>query len=503
VYKVGREMTHSEPVLPKTYFTTINHYVYMQTNLSAREWWWMIAHLLPAYPRMLRVMIPYWKNDVLPRYRLVAARWGEPSPQDLTLAELWHGTNEIVDAAMEHLGSMMYATMGASAGSEGLFTNVYEKLVRREGDPPATTFIMGYDTTPIQAEKSLYDLAQWTRNDPNLEHYVLDIPSSELIAQMDDPESPLCDGFAQRFRQHMIQYGHMIYNLDFAKALPLDEPALMLEAIKMYLRGQGTNPHERQGCAEEKRLQASEAISRRVKGLRGWAFRKSLNWAQSLACIREEAIAAIGVGYPVLRSMLFELGRRFTESGAISQPDDIYWLRQEEIEANLQELQDGRAPADRVRLVSQRRAESAAAGRLTPPPALPPRKRYMGMKMDSFIAQAESEQKSDTLKGVGASAGKVTAPARVLLGPQDFDQMRPGEVLVAAITTPAWTPLFAMASAVVTDVGGPLSHGSIVAREYGIPAVMGTGVATRFIQNGQLITVDGSIGTVILGNGTH
>ena len=74
--------------------------------------------------------------------------------------------------------------------------------------------------------------------------------------------------------------------------------------------------------------------------------------------------------------------------------------------------------------------------------------------------------------------------------------MAPGDVLVARITTPAWTPLFAMASAVVTDVGGPLSHSSIVAREYGIPAVLGTGVATQRITSGQRIHVDGDAGTV-------
>ncbi len=77
----------------------------------------------------------------------------------------------------------------------------------------------------------------------------------------------------------------------------------------------------------------------------------------------------------------------------------------------------------------------------------------------------------------------MTATARVLYGPEDFGTMQPGEVLVAGITTPAWTPLFALASAIVTDVGGPLSHSSIVAREYGIPAVLGTGVATKRIQS--------------------
>ena len=129
---------------------------------------------------------------------------------------------------------------------------------------------------------------------------------------------------------------------------------------------------------------------------------------------------------------------------------------------------------------------------------IPMKKKYMGINMDIYTPTSESEQTASLLKGVPASAGKVTAPPRVLHGAQDFDQMQPGEVLVAGATTPAWTPLFAMASAVVTDIGGPLTHGSIVAREYGIPAVMGTGVATRRIHTGQLITVDGDLGTVML-----
>ena len=88
----------------------------------------------------------------------------------------------------------------------------------------------------------------------------------------------------------------------------------------------------------------------------------------------------------------------------------------------------------------------------------------------------------------------------MLRGPEDFTRLASGDVLVAKLTTPAWTPLFARAVAIVTDVGGPLSHGSIVAREYGIPAVLGTGDATKRIQDGQTITVDGNAGMVILGN---
>jgi pyruvate,water dikinase len=148
--------------------------------------------------------------------------------------------------------------------------------------------------------------------------------------------------------------------------------------------------------------------------------------------------------------------------------------------------------------VSQRKATHQALKRTTPPPTLPPKKKYLGIDMASFTPAAEDSHTGDTLKGVATSAGRVTAIARVLHGPEDFDQMKPGDVLVAATTTPAWTPLFAMASAVVTDIGGPLSHGSIVAREYNIPAVMGTGIATKRIQSGQVITVDGSAGIVTL-----
>jgi rifampicin phosphotransferase len=149
--------------------------------------------------------------------------------------------------------------------------------------------------------------------------------------------------------------------------------------------------------------------------------------------------------------------------------------------------------------VATRRAAWQAAKRVSPPPTLPPAKKFMGLDVSGWVPETGEGQAGDRLKGVAASAGTVTAPARVVHGPEDFDQMQPGEVLVAAITTPAWTPLFAMASAVVTDVGGPLSHGSIVAREYGIPAVMGTGVATRRIHSGQVITVDGNAGMVSLG----
>ena len=121
--------------------------------------------------------------------------------------------------------------------------------------------------------------------------------------------------------------------------------------------------------------------------------------------------------------------------------------------------------------------------------------------MDSFAwmyPAKDGQATGNVLSGTAGSGGVVSGIARVLSGPADFAAFSPGEILVAAITTPAYTPLFAMAAGVVTDIGGVLSHGSIVAREYGIPAVLGVGVATRRIRTGDLITVDGGAGTVRL-----
>ncbi|MFL7793805.1 MAG: PEP-utilizing enzyme, partial [Anaerolineae bacterium] len=215
----------------------------------------------------------------------------------------------------------------------------------------------------------------------------------------------------------------------------------------------------------------------------------------TMAAVREDALADIGLGYPALREMLHELGRRFVQAGAIAQPDDIFWLQADEVRDVIANLPQGRNLRDDVK---ERQSTHETLKRVTPPPMLPPKKKYLGFDMEAWTPATEESQTGGALKGVGASVGRVTAPACVLHGPQDFDQMRPGDVLVAGTTTPAWTPLFAMASAVVTDVGGPLSHGSIVAREYSIPAVMGTGVATRRIHSGQMITVDGGAGIVTL-----
>jgi pyruvate,water dikinase len=215
-----------------------------------------------------------------------------------------------------------------------------------------------------------------------------------------------------------------------------------------------------------------------------------LHWAQSVAPVREDALADVGLAWPQARRMLTEIGRRLQQAGVINKPDDVFWLQRSEIDEGLGSLAEQ---------VEQRKQLWRGQRRATPPQLLP--KGGWGDMFRNWMPAASEEQTGDLIKGVGASAGTITAPGRVLGGPQDFGLMQPGDVLVASITTPAWTSLFAMASGVVTDIGGPLSHSSIVAREYGIPAVLGTAVATRRIRSGQLIQVDGDAGTVRLLDG--
>ena len=172
----------------------------------------------------------------------------------------------------------------------------------------------------------------------------------------------------------------------------------------------------------------------------------------------------------------------------------------DELQEAARALDAGQPPADYHAVVAERRATWESERALTPPVALPLKggARFLGIDWSSVMPARTDQASGKVIKGIAASPGHVTGTARVIHGPEEFDQMRPGDILVARITTPAWTPLFALASGVVTDVGGPLSHGSIVAREYHIPAVLGTGVATERLRSEQRITVDGDAGTVMI-----
>jgi pyruvate,water dikinase len=177
----------------------------------------------------------------------------------------------------------------------------------------------------------------------------------------------------------------------------------------------------------------------------------------------------------------------------------VFYLTMDEL------LETASAPrdADRRQLVTERKAEMEHFRGIQAPPALgtPPAELPPDNPLTRAFARfagepPEPSTEEGVLRGNACSPGKATGIARVVPSLAEAGKLRPGDILIAPATMPAWTPLFASIAAVVTDAGGVLSHAAIVAREYGIPAVLGTGTATAVIQDGQTVEVDGDSGIV-------
>lgn len=226
-------------------------------------------------------------------------------------------------------------------------------------------------------------------------------------------------------------------------------------------------------------------------------FESLLALTQRYAMIREEQAGWFTLGWPLLRRAALRLGDEARQRGLIEQVDDVFFLTRQELVAGV----TGPTGASDLReVVSERRGAWERQRRLSPPLTLgtPPGAGLLAGAVDAMRTPSATGAADVVLTGMPASPGRATGPARVILGPEDFARAQPGDVLVAQVTAPAWTPLFAQVVAVVTDGGSMAAHASLVAREYGIPAVVGVGDATTRLRDGQIITVDGSAGVVEL-----
>jgi pyruvate,water dikinase len=168
--------------------------------------------------------------------------------------------------------------------------------------------------------------------------------------------------------------------------------------------------------------------------------------------------------------------------------DDVFFLDRKELET----LLAGPAKFDMAEIIAARKAEYALNQSLTPPPVIVGR--FDPEKLIPVPVYGEIK----ALKGLAVSTGVATGRARVILRADTEERVQPGEILVAPLTDPGWTPYFIPAAAIVMELGGQLTHGSIVAREYGIPAVANVGSATKIIKTGQMIRVDGTHGIVTI-----
>ena len=226
-----------------------------------------------------------WTEAGRPRYIGCNRNAEQPGRwQQCSSVELVECRQRLYEAAIDAYGALISGVIPAAWITEALFTKFYNAFIRRRGDPSAQTFLLGFDSMPIQAEKTLYDLAEWVRSPRRAgrlpgQHARRAARCSSLnsgpgAARMWTPSD--WQEWQTRFRAHLQRYGHTIYDLDFANPVPADDPTPLLETFQLFIGGQGVNPHTRQLARSERREQASRPSSNRLKGWRLKYFRKYL-----------------------------------------------------------------------------------------------------------------------------------------------------------------------------------------------------------------------------------
>ena len=304
-------------------------------------------------------------------------------------------------------------------------------------------------------------------------------------------------------RKHLrgaLGWSHLPLVSGFDVTADLDAPAVAsldwwFEPAKLG-RDATTPPGTHAGVVEARHAAeaaATAALASSPKRLR--AFKRLLADAQHLLSIRDEQTRELTIAWPVLRQAVLRIGEGLAREGWIDHADDVFFLTRSEALHAIDGLGAAGSPA-RVD-VAGRRARREEQTRLVPPLTVGSRSRMAESMWHGFASQAGAVRSERALvSGSPASAGHATGLVRVIRGPYEFDSLQAGEILVAPMTAPAWTPLFARAAALVTDVGSVASHAALVAREYGIPAVVGTGDATARLRTGMRVTVDGDTGNV-------
>ncbi|WP_140416301.1 PEP/pyruvate-binding domain-containing protein, partial [Arthrobacter globiformis] len=293
-----------------------------------------------------------------------------------------------------------------------------------------------------------------------------------------------------RLAGFLARYGHRaVAEIDVGLPRWRDDPAHILGVLANYLRLEDPErapdrQFSKAAAEAEAQIERLVAEARSRGRLRAVAVRAALRRARLFAGLRELPKFQIVLALAEVRKQLAEVGAVLAEQTRLARADDIFFLDFAEAHQAL----DG---ADMQDLVAQRQgAYYLELERRHIPRML----LSDGTEPETLLTDGGTA--AGALSGSPASAGTVTAPARVILNPVGA-HLEPGEILVAPSTDPGWTPLFLTAGGLVMEMGGPNSHGAVVAREYGIPAVVGVADATSLLSTGQEVTVDGGAGTVV------
>ena len=266
-----------------------------------------------------------------------------------------------------------------------------------------------------------------------------------------------------------------------------EAPEQVIAALVGYLQRDATDdPIQTATAAQGRVLQREAEVVQRLDPARRWLLRKLIDRTKHLIRLRDNGQHFVVKLVLPIRRLCAELGLRWAERHWLTRPEDVFFLSWQEVRT----MSSGAADAvDFQRTVRARRAAYEHWFTVAAPEVID----AAGLPVTDDVDSSDAR-----LRGLGASGGRVTGIARIAHSPQEATLLQHGEILVARSTDPGWTPAFALAAGLVLEVGGQLSHGAIVAREYGLPAVMNVRDALARIRAGQRVTVDGTSGWVYL-----
>lgn len=363
--------------------------------------------------------------------------------------------------------------------------NLAARLLRGvASDDEMRTVLRGLPFNPTtEMDLELWAIARRTRDDPPSRAALADRPSADLSA--DFRRGALPPLLQHELATFLNRYGHRaIAEIDLGLPRWSEDPAHLLGAIANYQRpgAAALAPDEQFARAASEAEALIATLLSRVHGPRRILARKFLRRVRALAGVREAPKFNIVRVFAQGRAILAPVGAALAGDGRIAAADDIWFL-------TLPDARRALSGEDMRPRVAERRAEFRREERRRHVPRV--------LLSDGTDAEAAfaSPAADGAIRGTPASPGIARGVAHVMLSPAGA-RLEPGEVLVAPATDPGWTPLFLTASALVMEMGGMMSHGAVVAREYGIPAVVGVPNATERIVTGERIVVDGSAGTV-------
>jgi phosphohistidine swiveling domain-containing protein len=448
----------------------------------------------------------YWQDDLLPEIKQHFAYFESCDLRGLSLAQLRAHLTESLKRA-QRLGELHVLATIPAMFAVSLFDELYCELFEGATSLDALRLLQGFDNKTLEGDRVLWQLSREALTMPMVSHVLTELEAAEVIPVLE--QSSEGRRFLSDLHAYLNRYGQR-FNVFGGMSEPswIEDPTPAIACLQSYVARPDTPPE-----AEQAHLAAEceQAVAEARATLAGYPqpvvarFETLMKAAQSGASIKEDSHWAFVPIFYQMRRLGLEFGRRLAAAGMLGTADDVFYVTSDELLDGRNE--DARPPQERMQeRVQERKAALERFRRMTPPPMLgsmpafePPdggalframMKTEMGSTGDSGDAQ--------TLRGVAGSPGVARGTAKVIRSLAEAGKLQPGDVLVAQMTLPPWTPLFGIAAAVVTDIGGVLSHCAIVAREYRIPAVVGAGTATRILHDGQAVEVDGSAGLVRL-----